>query len=216
MKTSHAILACAIATLPFAAAAQKRGAPPTSKKLYCWNENGVQVCGDALPPSAVDRARTEISAGSGLRTGEVPRALTPEERAAAAADAALAAEAAKQAEAVRRRDMAMVESYVTEDDLRRAYGERITLVEESLKGSQFSIDGLRQSLVAMLRQASELELAGKPVRTPLANKILRQHDDLLRLQAMRDRQVLERAELGSDLDQAVQRYREMKSAATGG
>jgi regulator of replication initiation timing len=216
MKTSHAILACALATLPFAAAAQKRGVAPASKKLYCWNENGIQVCGDALPPSAVDRARTEISAGSGLRTGEVPRALTPEERAAAAAEAVIAAEAAKREEATRRRDMAMSESYATEADLRRAYGERITLVEESIKSSRFSIDGLRQSLVAMLRQASELELEGKPVRPALANKILRQHDDLLRLQSMRDRQVLERAELASDLDQAVQRYREMKSAATGG
>lgn len=213
MNTRHAIVASALlATLPFAAAAQKRGAP-AAKKLYCWNENGVQVCGDALPPSAVDRARTEISAGSGLRTGEVPRALTVEERKAAAESAALAAEAAKREEAARRRDMAMVESYETEADLRRAYGERITLVEESLKSSRFSIDGLRQSLVTMLRQASELELQGKPVRKPLADKILRQHDDLLRLQAMRERQTRERAELGNDLDQAVRRYREMKSAA---
>ena len=46
------------------------------KKIYCWDEGGRRVCGDALPASAVDRARTEISAKSGMATGQVGRALT--------------------------------------------------------------------------------------------------------------------------------------------
>src|SRR5690606_36159550 len=99
-----------------------------------------------LPLDAVDRARTEINASSGNRTGQVPRALTDDERTAAALAARAAAEA-EMAEAERhRRDLAMVESYATEADLRRAYGERITLVDESLKTSELSIANLRQSL----------------------------------------------------------------------
>src|SRR5687768_7005461 len=62
--------------------------PAPSKKLYCWNQGGQRVCSDALPPEAVNQARDEFNAKSGLRSGVVGRALSAEERAAAAADAA--------------------------------------------------------------------------------------------------------------------------------
>ncbi|WP_343279717.1 hypothetical protein [Luteimonas sp. MJ250] len=207
MKTMNWIAGIALATLPLAAVAQKA---PADKKLYCWDEGGVQVCGDTLPASALDRARTEISAASGNRTGDVPRALTGDERTAAEADARAAAEA-EMAEAERhRRDLAMVESYATENDLRRAYGERILLVEESLKTSELSIANLRQSLLSLLRQAAERELLEQPVGKPLADGVRSQHGDLLRQQAIMERQLVDRASLGSDLDGALARYRAMK------
>ena len=31
--------------------------PPSEKKIYCWNEGGRKVCGDALPASAANSAR---------------------------------------------------------------------------------------------------------------------------------------------------------------
>src|SRR5690606_3670128 len=119
MKTIHCITGILLAALPPAATAQK--SPAADRKPYCWEEKGVQVCGDTVPADAVDLARTEISAARGTRTREVGRALTDEERAAAALAERAAAEA-ELAEAERkRRDLAMVESYATEDDLRRAY-----------------------------------------------------------------------------------------------
>lgn len=207
MKTNHWLAGVMLAALPLAAAAQKAA---TDKKLYCWDENGVQVCGDTLPASAVDRARTEISAQSGIRTGQVPRALTEDERSVAAIAARAAADA-ELAEAERhRRDLAMVESYATENDLRRAYGERITLVEESLKTSELSLANLRQSLLSLLRQAAERELLEQPVGKALAEGIQSQHGDLVRQQAIMQRQLADRASLGSDLDGALERYRNMK------
>ncbi|WP_132998741.1 hypothetical protein [Luteimonas arsenica] len=214
MKTMTCIAGLVLATLPLAATAQRKPAkaPSTAvdKKLYCWEENGIQVCGDTLPASAVDRARTEISARHGTRTGEVGRALTAEERVEADAAARAAAEA-EMAEAERkRRDLAMVESYATEADLHRAYGERITLVDESLRTSELSIANLRQSLLSLLRQAAERELLGQPVGKVLAGGIQSQHADLLRQQAIMERQLADRASLGSDLDGALERYRSMK------
>ena len=185
------------------------------KKLYCWTENGHKVCGDALPPSAVDSARTEINPRSGMRTGEVPRALNQDERAAAAVAAKMAAEAAEAEAAKQRRDLAMVTSYATETDLRRAYGERITLVEESLKTSHLGVSNLRQSLLSLLRQAAELELQAKPVNKALANNIQGQHADLLRQQAIMQKQLTDRASLGSDLEDALARYRAMKTSTQG-
>src|SRR3546814_5188480 len=92
----------------------------------------------------------------------------------------------------------MVESYATEDDLRRAYGERITLVEESLKTSRLGLVNLRQSLLSLLRQAADLELQSKPVRKALGENIQRQHGDLLRQQAILEQQAQDRTSLGRD------------------
>jgi hypothetical protein len=189
------------------------GAAGAQKKIYCWNEGGKKVCGDALPANAADSARTELSATSGLRTGQVARALTDTER----SDAALAADAARreaEAEAmVMRRDLAMVESYLTEADLRRAYGERTELLDETLKASALGLSNLRLSLLSLLRQAGDKELAGEPVPPRLANSIRSQHDELLRQQQILVVQQKDRAALDAELNDAVARYRALKAPA---
>ncbi|WP_156899823.1 hypothetical protein [Luteimonas mephitis] len=211
MKTTITGLACALMLVAATAAAQDK-AP--AKKIYCWDEGGHKVCGDALPPDAADAARTEISARTGITVRSVERALTDDERAAAADAHRQAALDAEAEAATKRRDLAMVESYATEDDLRRAYGERITLVEESLKTSRLGLANLRQSLLSLLRQAADLELQSKPVNKALTGNILRQHGDLLRQQAILEQQLQDRQSLGSDLEQALARYRALKSPET--
>jgi len=200
-------LACLLLLATATAGAQDKA----TRKIYCWNEDGHKVCGDALPADAADAARTEISARTGMTVRSVERAPTDEERAAAADARKQAALDAEAEAAAKRRDLAMVESYATETDLRRAYGERITLVEESLKTSRLGLVNLRASLLSLLRQAADLELQSKPVRKALADNIQRQHGDLLRQQAILEQQVHDRASLGSDLEQALERYRALKS-----
>lgn len=206
------ILRTAVAALALAgsgAAAAQTAAPP-QKKIYCWDEGGRRVCGDALPTTAVDSARTEFSANSGIPTKQVDRALTDAERSVAE----VAAEAARrQAEAdaiQKRRDLAMVESYLTEADLRRAYGERTALLDETLKASRLGLANLRLSLLSLLRQAGDLELAESPVPRKLTDSIRRQHGELLRQQQILLAQEADRAELERELADSVQRYREMR------
>ena len=74
------VLVALAAGLALPVAAQDKGG--TGKKLYCWTQNGQRTCADSLPPEAMAAAREEISVSSGMRTGEVQRALTDEERAA--------------------------------------------------------------------------------------------------------------------------------------
>lgn len=195
--------------------ASAQSASSGEKRVYCWEENGRKVCGDALPPSAVNAPRTEISARSGLRVGEVARALTADEQKLANSAAEQAQREATAQAALRRRELAMVDSYATEDDLRKAYGERIILVDEALKTSNMGVTNLRQSVLSLLRQASDLELQQKPVAKPLLDSIRSQHQDLLRQQVIREQQLAERASLGDDLEHALVRYRELKSAGAG-
>lgn len=206
----HRILAASVAL-----ALLGSGPAVAQKKLYCWNQDGKKVCGDALPAEAADSARTEISAKSGLRTGQVARALTDAERSTAAIGAEAARQQAEAEAMVQRRDLAMVESYMTEADLRRAYGERTELLDETLKASSLGLSNLRLSLLSLLRQAGDKELASEPVPKRLADSIRHQHDELLRQQQILVVQRKDRAALDSELDDAVARYRALKAPAAG-
>jgi hypothetical protein len=192
--------------------AQQGGAAP-QKKLYCWNENGRKVCGDALPAEQAANARTEISARSGRALTRVDRTLTGQERSAAEAQARDAQLAADGERARIRRDLAMVESYATENDLRRAFNERIVLVDEGIKTSVLGEANLRLGLVGLLTQAANLELNGKPVAKPLHDGILKQRAELTRQLQVLAAQRTERATLDGDLASALQRYRDLKSEA---
>lgn len=198
-----------------ALSAQAAGQETKGKKLYCWDENGHKVCGDALPASAAGAGRTEISAKSGRTLDTVARAQTDEERAAAE----LQAEQEQQAAALRlqqqRRDLAMVESYSTEDDLRRAYRDRTDLLDASIKTSKLSIDNLHQSLLSLLAHAADDELSNKPVARPQLVGMQNTHAELLKQQRILAQQQADRTELDAELADAVQRYRALKSVQAG-
>ena len=211
MSTAPRLLAAALAIGMLASAsalAQTKGG--NTKKLYCWTEGGRKVCGDALPADAANSARVEISPKSGLPTRRVERALTDEERTAAAITADLARKQAEAEAIQQRRDLAMVESYMAESDLLRAYGDRTSLVEESVKTSQLSLANLRMSLLGLLRQAGDLEVANEAVPKRLKNAIQRQHDELLRQQLILVDQRQDSVTLKEELQDAVRRYRALK------
>lgn len=219
MNKSLPLLACtlmfAVAGVSLAAQPQK-GSTAKAKKLYCWEENGQKVCGDALPAHAVDSARTEINSKSGLTTGQMGRALTGDELVAAQAQAQAKKEAAVLAEAAARRDRAMAESYSTEEDLRRAFGERQAVMDETIKASRLGVEGRRQSLISLLRRAGESELEGKVVAKAQREKVSTQHELLLRQQEMLVQQLAEREQIDEDLAAALERYNALKKPAVGG
>ncbi|MEH6421647.1 hypothetical protein [Pseudomonas sp. CGJS7] len=215
MKALHTLMAGAVLLALAAPLALAQDAAPGGKKLYCWNEGGRKVCGDALPAHAVDSARTEISAKSGLATARVDRALTAEERVAAQEAERAARREALAEEARKRRDHAMAESYATEQDLRNSFQERIVLLEETVKASRLGIEGRRQTLLSLLRKAGEAELGNKPVSKVLAASIRNQHDELLHQQESLKQQLLERSTADQDLATALERYHALKSGRAG-
>jgi hypothetical protein len=198
----------AVALLATATAAHAQKAP--TKKLYCWDDNGRKVCGDALPAEAAGHQRVEYSEKSGRHVSEVARSLTPAEQAALAASNAAAAAQAETDAARMRREMAMVESYATEADLRKAFQERIDLLDETVKASSLGVSALRQTLVGLLRQAGDLELGAKPVPEIMRANIATQHLELRRRERMYAEQQVARARLDTELDSVLARYREIK------
>ncbi|WP_108834315.1 hypothetical protein [Xanthomonas fragariae] len=188
---------------------------PAAKKLYCWNQNGARVCSDTLPSEAVNQARDEFNVNSGMRSAEVQRAMSSDERAAAAASAQqrqadLAAEQMRQ-----RTDQAMLMSYQSEEGLRRVFTERIAIVDNNIHTARFNVTSLREGLASMLRSAGDRELAGQAVADKLAADIQQRHRELmtqLRLQTSFEQQ---RVALDGEIADVLQRYRAMKEPQSG-
>jgi hypothetical protein len=176
-----AVLAAALSVAILAASALAQGTK--GPKLYRWvDKDGKVHYDDALPPEAVNQARKEFSASTGARAGEVERALTPEERAAMEAAAVQQANAAKVAEEQAHQVEVIMLTYSSENDVRRAYGERIELLKTTLESTDVSIRNVRENLATMLAQASEAELGGRKVPPERDAAIRELHAEFLRQQ----------------------------------
>jgi len=198
----------------FASLAMAQSKTASTKKLYCWDDNGQRVCSDSLPAEAVGRAREELNAKSGMRTAEVARELTEQERAQADAEhAQLQADLAAQ-ETRRRTEQAMLLSYRTEDELRRVFNERVTIVDNNIKTARYNVVSLRDGLVSLLQVAGDRELAGKPPAEKTIDTIRLRHSSLVRQLALQASFERQRAELDVEIADILQHYRQMKGLDT--
>ncbi len=204
------LLVLAALAMPAPAPAQDKPAD-TGKKLYCWDTpRGERICSDTLPPEAVNSARQEFNARSGLRSAEVQRALSAEERADAELAAAQAQVDAAAAETRRRTEQAMLSTYGSEDALRRVFNERAAIVDNNIKTAIYNVGSLREALATQLSVAGDRELAGQKVTDKQAQDIRQRHTELLaqlRLQAAFEQQ---RKALDVEIAETLARYRELK------
>jgi len=193
------------------ASAQKSDAP----KLYRWVDKQGKVHYDqALPPEAVDQARREFSAKTGTAVGSVDRALTAEERAKIEADAKAAAEAAVAENEQKRLEEIMMASYMTEEDMRRAYGERIGLLTMTIESTDISIKSLRENLAMLLAQASDTELDKRRVLDDRVQTMRELHAEKVKQQNLQTGRRANLAALNAEFARMLARYRQLRGAAT--
>lgn len=203
-----------IITAMCAAALVASLAAQAQTNVYRWVDKDGKVHYDqALPPEAVNQARTELNAKTGNTTAEIERAMTAEERAAADAAAAQAANAAKLAEEQKHQEEVMMATYSTENDMRRAYGERISLLKTTLESTDVSIRNVRENLATMLAQAAEAELAGRKVPPERDAAIRELHAEFQRQQQFQGNRRTELESLNAEFARMLARYRELKNAA---
>lgn len=192
------------------ASAQDKG-----PKLYRWVDKQGKVHYDqALPPEAVDQARREFSAKTGTAVGSVDRALTPEERAQLEAEARAAAEAAVAANEQKRLEDIMMASYLTEQDMRRAYGERIGLLTMTIESTDISIKSLRENQATLLQQASDTELDNRRVLDDRVQTLRELHSERVKQQNLQATRRADLAALNAEFARMLARYRQLSGAAT--
>lgn len=184
MKRSHcAILVATLALTGVGALATvslAQDQPTGPAKLYRWvGPDGKVHYGDDIPPEALNQAREEISKNTGNVLKTVDRALTPEERAAADVKAEADRQAALALSKAKENDQILLNSYPTEADLTRAYGDRIDQQKTELQGLRLSLDNQQGSMSSFLYSASTRELEGKPVDAYLVANIDKLHTEIL-------------------------------------
>ena len=210
MIRTHLSLALIAAMLAASASAQEE---ESHKKLYRWvDRDGKVQFSDTLPPEAVDQARTEINADSGMTTSSLDRALTPEERAAKDALDHATATASKDAERIKQTEEAMIASFQSEDELKRSFKIRTELLQQTLDAIEAGIGSQRASLASLLADASEAELAGKPVNARQASSILELHVEMAKQQQILVLKQGELVDLDNELARLVERFRVIKGA----
>ncbi|MEG2980794.1 MAG: hypothetical protein RR831_14885 [Stenotrophomonas sp.] len=206
------VAASLLLVMPHTLLAQSSG-KAADKKLYCWNEGKERICSDALPADAVNNARDEFNANSGLRNAQVQRALNDEER-AAASTAAAQVQLDQMAEQTRQRtEQAMLATYGDENALRRVFAERQEVLDNNLKTAQYNVASLRDSLVALLAAAGDRELAGGKVADKQAQAIGQRHTQLQLQQRLLASFEQQQQALKVEIESSLQRYRQLKGVA---
>jgi hypothetical protein len=194
--------ALAIAVTPSAAAAVER-------TLYRWVDSTGKVhYTDALPPEAVNKARAELSARTGLVRAEIGRALTAEERRALEAEAAASAAVRTRRENLKRADEAKVSSFRSEDDLRAVYGERKLAIDETLDSLEAALASQRGSLHQQLAVAGDAELAGRPIAANTLETIVALRRELANQEQARIERAAEKQVLNEEMERLVELFRE--------
>ncbi|MBD8527022.1 DUF4124 domain-containing protein [Pseudomarimonas arenosa] len=177
-----------------------------AQKLYRWTDKDGKVhYSDHVPPDAVENARDELNK-SGLKVGEVDRALTPAELEAQRKQLEAEALAAKQQAEKEQADSVLLSSYGSVEQLDKAYAERFALIDQSIESAQIGINSQEKSLAELLQHAASLERQGKPVPVTIQNSIQLAKTQVGQQREFLQKRVDEKALLATEFEATKQRY----------
>lgn len=203
---SFAILAPAVADAQNRARSTAK--PGTAqKKIYCWEQDGQRVCGDTLPPSASNAARTEMNARTGNVTRSVERSLTPQERAEAEKLLREGAAKAQQQETLTQQGHALLMSYGSEAALNLAFDERVEAVEASIKGAEKQKRDTQVVLADRLSNLANMELSGKSIPKVSRETVMRLREQVMEHDGIINGHLAHIARIESERQQSLTLYR---------
>ena len=182
-------------------------APAFAAKLYKWtDENGKVHFSDRVPPEQVKQARSELNS-QGVSVKQTERAKTPEEIAAAKAEAEEAARLQKIADEQRRSDETLINSYASEDDLKRAYEANLELIEQQIISTNADIDLRERNLEQLVKRASQSEQSGQKVDDNITKLIDNERQEIERQKAYILTKGADKAKAESDYLDRLGKYR---------
>lgn len=177
-------------------------------KLYKWtDENGKVHYSDRVPPDQVKQERERLNA-QGVSVERTDRAKTEEEIAAAKLAAAEAAAAQRKADAERRAQETLINSYASEDDLKRAYEANVELIEQQISSSKADIELRERSLEKLVQRASQSEQAGRKVESSLTEMIDYERTEIDRLKTYIKSKDADKAQADAEYQERLTKYRE--------
>jgi hypothetical protein len=211
-----AILASGLASASGAALAQSKGG-----KIVCWKDKAGKVvgCGDTVPPEYQDAATREIDSRSGLTRKTTGTAEEEARKAAEAEQKKQQMEEAKRRSAdERRKDQALLDTYLNEGEIDRRRDREVAEVDRVL--GQFH--GMQKSAVARHADAASrlaaAEKAGKPADV-LKDEVARIEAEKMKIERGIATREKEKEDISARYAETKRRYVELRgggaqSAAT--
>jgi chromosome segregation ATPase len=182
-------------------------------KLYKWTDKDGNIhYSDQIPPEAKEYAREKINE-QGISVERTDRALTPEERAAKEAEERRVADEAATKEARRKADEALLNSYASEEDLDRAYSQRMDLLGQTIEARRVEINAREISLSQLVAQAADMERSGRTVSDALKQMITGERVEIERQKQFLVRKEAEKIEAKADYERDLAKYKEAVARA---
>ena len=195
-----ALFALTVATSP-AHAQDKVG------KMYKWTDKDGNIhYSDQIPPEAKEYAREKINE-QGVSVERTGRALTAEERAAAEAEEQRIAEEAQAKEERRRADEALLNSYASEEDVVRAYTQRMDLLAQTIEARRVEINAREVSLTQLVGQAADMERSGRTVSDAIKQMITGERAEIERQKQFLVRKEAEKEVAKADYERDMAKYK---------
>jgi len=207
-----ALLSASIATLLcFSTIAAARDNTPIFH--YRWHDaQGGLHYSDSIPPSAVGLGY-DIVDDNGRLVRHIEREKTPQERAAADAEAARIAASKRDADRQKLADTQLLAAYPNEAELREAHQAKLAQMQQGINTTQQNLRSQEQNLAELLAHAADLERSGKPVPAELRKRLTDQRQTVadernavMHLQKQREAAAIQ-------LNAELQRYRVLSAKA---
>jgi len=182
-------------------------------KIYKWtDEKGVTHYGEVIPPEYKDQAAQEMSShGITLRKWDsaVTTTTTPEQRKAAEERAVREREEKQRTFEQRRRDLALVNTYTSAQEIDDARDRTLQLPTQAIRGLEPRLKKAQDRLTGLEQQASGLAKAGKRVTDGLQSDIAEQKLEVETIQAEIERHKVQIEVIKAKYEQDKRRYLEV-------
>ena len=184
-----------------------------ASKLYKWkDEKGVVHYSDRLPPDP-DNAHQQLNEHGHL-VDAVPRALTPEEKAAAAEELRqaklLRQQRAEQEARIRQRDRILLQTFTTERDLLLARDDRLNAIDSSINLAVSNNARLQERMTTLQARIERLQAQNKTVSENLLKQMAIYQAQTEKNQKFITLKQEQRQVLQQQFDADLARYRELK------
>ena len=181
-------------------------------KIYKWtDERGVTHYGEVIPPEYKDQAAQEMSPhGITLRKLDaVSATITPEQRKAAEEKTAREREEKQRAFEQRRRDVALVNTYTSAQEIDAARERTLQLPSQAIRGLEPRLKKAQDRLTSVEQQAAGLVKAGKRVPEAVESDIADQKIEVDTIRAEIERNKTQIEIIKSKYEQDKKRYLEV-------
>jgi hypothetical protein len=188
------------------AAAAQPVPPPTGLLFVCTDGRGRTYTGDRQPPECANLEIRVLNRDGSLRQ-VIPAPLTPEQKAARAAEEKRKAEEAERALEQRRRDRALLETYASEAEIEALRAKTLASREQQIARSE---DRLKRLAVERKKLDDEAEFYVKREQPAALKRAFANNAELVKTeQAIVADTRAEMARINERFDAEIKRFREL-------